>query len=70
MLVYDEKVPRIFWRSSTALGVLPSREAERRGAIVEIAKINAMLKHSMNKLCTIKIAYHGTNQTDKAREQI
>ena len=70
MLVYDEKVPRIFWRSSTVLGVLPSREAERRGAIVEIAKINAMLKRSMNKLCTIKITYHGTNQTDKAREQI
>ena len=70
MLVYDEKVPRIFWRSSTAIGVLPIREAERRGAIVEIAKINAMLKRSMNKLCTIKITYHGTNQTDKAREQI
>ena len=38
MLVYDEKVPRHFWRIGRVTGVLPSRDSEIRGAIVNIER--------------------------------
>ena len=69
MLVYDEKVPRHFWRIAIVTGVLPSRDSEIRGAIVRIAKTNAILKRPVKKLFTVENTYHDTNQTDKAREQ-
>ena len=50
-------------------GVLPSRDSEIKGAIVRIAKTNAILKRPVNKLFPIENTYHDTNQTDKAREQ-
>ena len=30
MLVYDEKVPRHFWRIATVTGVLPSRDSDAK----------------------------------------
>ena len=41
VLVYDEKVPRKFWRIAIVTGVLPSRDSE---------KANAILKRPINKL--------------------
>ena len=38
VLVYDEMVPRHFWRITTVTGVLPSRDSEIRGAIVRMEK--------------------------------
>ena len=32
-------------------------------------KVNAILKHLLNKLFPTEFTYHDTNQTDKAREQ-
>ena len=49
-------------------GVLPSRDSEIKGAIVRIAKTNAILKRPVNKLFPIENTYHDTNQTDKARQ--
>ena len=69
MLVYDEKVPRHFWRIAIAKGVLPSRDSEKVGPIVRIVNANATLKHPVNKLFSFENTYHDTNQTDKAREQ-
>ena len=51
------------------IGILPSRDSEIRRAIVRIAKTNTILKRLINKLFIVENAYHGTNQTDKAREQ-
>ena len=68
MLVYGEKVPKHFWRIAIVAGVLPSRDSEIRGAIVKIAKTNAIFKRPINKLFTIENTYDA-NQTDKAREQ-
>ena len=65
MLVYDEKVPRHFWRIAIVTGVLPSRDSEIAGAIVRIAKTNAILKRPVNKLFTFENTYHDNNQTDK-----
>ena len=70
MLVYDEKVPRHFWRIAIVTGVLPSRDSEIRGAIVRITKTNTILKRSVNKLFPIENSYQDNNQTDKAREQL
>ena len=69
MLVYDEKVPRHFWRIAIVTGVLPSRDSEKAGPIVRIVNTNATLKHPINKLFSFENTYHDTNQTDKAREQ-
>ena len=69
VLVYDEKVPRHFWRIAIVTRVLPDRDSEIRGAIVEIAKANTILKRPVNKLFTIEITYYDTKQTDKTREQ-
>ena len=30
VLVYDEKVPRRFWRIATVTGISPSRDSERK----------------------------------------
>ena len=61
LLVYDEKVPRYFWRTAIVTGMLPSRDFETRGAIVKIAKTNTILKRPINKLFTIENTYHDTN---------
>ena len=68
-LVYDEKVPRHFWRIAIVTGVLASRDSEIKGAIVRIAKTNAILKCRVNKLFTVENSYHDTDQTNKTREQ-
>ena len=69
MLVYDEKVPRHFWRIAIVTGVLPGRVSEIKAAIVRISKTNTIFKRSVNKLFSIKNTYENTNQTGKAREQ-
>ena len=70
MLVYDEQVPRHFWRIVIVAGVLPSRGSDTKpGVLVRIKKANAILKYPINKLFQIEYTYHDTNQTDKAREQ-
>ena len=69
MLVYDEKVPRHFWRIAIVTEVLPGRVSEIKAAIVRISKTNTILKRSVNKLLSIKNTYENTNQTGKAREQ-
>ena len=66
VLVYDEIVPRHFWRIAIVTGVLPSRDSEIRGAIVRMTKINTIVKRPVNKLFTVKNTYPDTNQTDKA----
>ena len=68
VLVY-KKVPRQFWRIAIVTELLPDRDSEIRGAIVEIAKTNTILKRPVNKLFTIEFTYHDTKQTDKTREQ-
>ena len=68
VLVY-KKVPRQFWRIAIVTELLPDRDSEIRGAIVEIAKKNTILKRPVNKLFTIEFTYHDTKQTDKTREQ-
>ena len=60
MLVFYKKVPRHYWRIAKVTQVLPLRDSEIRGAIVRIAKTNAIL---------VENTYHDTNQTDKARKQ-
>ena len=69
VLVYDEMVPRHFWRIAIVTGVLPSRDSEIRGAIVIMAKTNTIFNRPVNKLFTVKNTYHDTNQTYRAREQ-
>ena len=48
--------------------VLPSRDSEKKRAIVRIKKANAILKRPIKKLFPIEYTYD-TNQTHKAREQ-
>ena len=69
VLVYDEMVPRHFWKIAIVTGVLPRRDSEIRGAIVRMTKTNTIPIRSVNKLFTVKNTYHNTKQTDKAREQ-
>ena len=61
-------MPRHFWRIAIVTEVLPRRNCEIKGAIVRIAKTNAILKRPINKLFPIENTCHDTNQTDKARE--
>ena len=68
MLVYDEEVPRHFWRIATTTVVLPSRDSEIKGVIVRITKVNAVLKRPVNKLFPIENTYDN-NETDKTRKQ-
>ena len=51
VLVYDEKVPRHFWRIAIVTRVLPSRDFEIKEEIVGIAKTNAILKRLVNWKC-------------------
>ena len=69
MLVYDEKVPRHFWRIAIVKGYYLVEILKQKGAIVRTKKANAILKRPVNKLFPIEYTYHDTNQTDKAREQ-
>ena len=69
MPVYDEKVPRHFWRIAIVKGVLANRDSEKAGPIVRVVNTNATLKHPVNKLFSFENTYHDNNQTDKAREQ-
>ena len=57
------------WRIAMVTRVLPSRDSEIRGAIVRIAKNNAILKRPAKKLFAFENTYHDTNHADKAREQ-
>ena len=68
MLVYDEEVPRHFWRIAIRTVVLPSRDSEIKGAIVRITKVKAVLKRPVNKLFPIENTYDN-NETDKTRKQ-
>ena len=67
-IAYDSGAQNL-WIIATVTGVLPSRDSEIRGAIVDIAKTNTIFKRSINKLFTIKNTYYNTSQKDKAREQ-
>ena len=69
VLAFYEKVPRHFWRIAIVTRVLRSRDSEIRGAIVRIAKINAILERLVKKPFAVENTYHDTTQTDKAREQ-
>ena len=69
VLVYDEKVPRRFWRIAIVTGYYQIQILKQKGAIVRIKKANAILKRSVNKLFPTEYTYHDTNQTDKEREQ-
>ena len=69
VLVYDEKVPKHFWRIAIVTEVLPSRVLKQKGVIVRIKKANTVFKSPVNKLFPTEYTYHDTNQTDKAREQ-
>ena len=60
---------RHFWRIALVTGVLPSRHSEIAGAIVRIAKTDAILKRPINKLFTFENTYHDIKQADKTREQ-
>ena len=65
-LVFDEKVPRHFWRIAIVTRILPSSDSEIRGEIVRTAKISTIVKVPVNKHFVVENTYHGTNQTDKA----
>ena len=68
MLVYDEKVPRHFWRIAIVAGVLVEI-LKQKGVIEKIKKANAILKRPVNKLFPTECTCHDTNQIDKAGEQ-
>ena len=68
-LVFYEEIPRHIWRIAIVTRVLPSRDSEIRGVIVRITKTNTILKRAVNKLFVVENKYHGTNPTDKTREQ-
>ena len=68
LLLYDEKVPRHFWKIAMVTRA-PSKDSEIKGAIMRIKKTNAIFKRPVNKPFPIEYTYHGTNQTDNAREQ-
>ena len=61
VLVYDEKVHRHFWRIAIVTEILPSRDSEKKGAIVRIKKANAILKRPVNKRFTTEYTNHDTN---------
>ena len=61
VLVYDEKVHRHFWRIAIVTEILPSRDSEKKGAIVRIKKANVILKRPVNKRFTTEYTNHDTN---------
>ena len=62
-------VDRHVWRITIVTRVLPSRDYQIRGAIVRMTQTNKILKCPVNKLFTVRNTYHGSNQTDKAKER-
>ena len=70
MLVYDEMMPRHFWRIAIVTGPLTCRDSEIRGETVTMEKTNTILKRPVNKLFTVKNTYHDTNRTDKAETNV
>ena len=54
MLVYDEKVPRNFWRIAIVTRVLSSRNSEIKRVIVRIKKTNEILERYVNRLFPIE----------------
>ena len=54
VLVFNEKVPRRFWRIAMVMRALPSRDSKIKGAIVRIVKTNTILKRSVNKLSAVE----------------
>ena len=69
MLVYDEKVPRRFWRIAIVKGYYLVEILKQKGAIVRTKKANAILKRPVNKLFPIEYTYYDTNHTDKTRKR-
>ena len=57
VLVYDEKVPRHFWRIAIVTGVLVEI-LKQKGVIERIKKANAILKRPVNKLFRTECTYH------------
>ena len=55
VLVYDEKVPRQFWRIAIVTRVLPSRYSQIRGAIVRIVKTNTIFNVPQTNSSQLKI---------------
>ena len=66
IIIIYEKVLRYFWRIAIVTRLLPNRDSEIRGAIVRIAKTNAILKRLVNSLFGVENIYHDNNQKDKA----
>ena len=69
VLDFYEKMPRHFWKIGRITRVLPSKDSEIRGAIMRIAKTNAILKRPVNNLFAVENTYHDTNQADKANHK-
>ena len=55
-------LPGHFWRMAIVTGVLSCRDSEIRGAIMRMAKTNAILKRTLNKLFTAKNTYKARKQ--------
>ena len=55
-------LPGHFWRIAIVTGVLSCRDSEIRGAIMRMAKTNAILKRTLNKLFTAKNTYKARKQ--------
>ena len=62
-------VDRHVWRITIVTRVLRSRDYQIRGAIVRMTQTSKILKCPVNKLFTVRNTYHGSNQTDKAKER-
>ena len=56
LLVYDEKMRRLFWKISIVTGILPSIDSEIKRAKEKNKKANAVLKRPVNKLFRIEYA--------------
>ena len=52
---------RDFWRIAIVTEILPSRDSEKKGAIVRIKKANAILKRPVNKRFATEYTNHDTN---------
>ena len=61
VLAFYEEMPKHFQRIARVTRVLPSRDSEKRGAIVRIRKTNTNPKHPVNKLFAAENTYHNTN---------
>ena len=61
VLLFDEKVPRHFWKISIVTRVLPSRDSQIRGVVIRTEKTNTIQKRPVNKLFAAENTYHDTN---------